>query len=330
MDVKFDTQNKSSSQAPLIAAPTALLQRKCDCGNHAIGGQCQSCREKKSEGTLQRAAIISPSVTTIPAAMPASFGTEHADNFCHVRSRAFGNPTSNFAPKSFSEAAPVRLSAPQTTIVPVGGGDGVETTQAATSTTPATAPTTAAATTGTTTPTTAPAAPSPTPATAKPPTTFCSACVDDLKIQNISKINSGNSYGHSFDLVADLQYKANTGTAHQDATLKWEEKTSRPPSWQTNITAGTWNDMFALYPASPTFNGWTQNRTKPCPGKETMTITDPPTADVTLPARTLEFRITVSSAAGAGCTTASKTVTAKQVLVPDGSGGITTQTFTTP
>jgi hypothetical protein len=138
-----------------------------------------------------------------------------------------------------------------------------------------------------------------------------------LKIQNISKINSGNSYGHSFDLVADLQYKANTGTAHQDATLKWEEKTSRPPSWQTNITAGTWNDMFALYPTSPTFNGWTQNRTKPCPGKETATITDPPAADVNLPARTLEYRITVSSAAGAGCTTASKTVTAKQVLVPD-------------
>jgi hypothetical protein len=302
MQVMFPAQDKSG-QAPLIAAPTAMLQRKCDCGNHAIGGQCQSCSQKKSEGTLRRPAIISPAVSAIPAnsAMRASLHTGDADNFSHV---------------------PISRLARQTTIVPIGGADGVETTQAPAST--------RGTTTGTTTPTTAPTTPSPVPATANPPTTFCSACLDDLKIQNISKINSGNSYGHSFDLVADLQYKANSGTAHQDATLKWEEKTSRAPSWQTAITANTWNDMFALYPTSPTFNGWTQNRTKPCPGKETATITDPPTADVTLPARTLEFRITVTSAAGAGCTTASKTVTAKQVLVPDGSGGITTQTFTTP
>jgi hypothetical protein len=44
-------------RTPVVFAPTGLLQRKCDCGQHTIaGGECSSCREEH-EGTLQRSAI---------------------------------------------------------------------------------------------------------------------------------------------------------------------------------------------------------------------------------------------------------------------------------
>jgi hypothetical protein len=78
--------------------------------------------------------------------------------------------------------------------------------------------------------------------------------------------------------------------------------------------------MYALFPTSPTFNGW-NNRTKPCPGNETATIHDPPAASVHLPARTLEFDIYVRGQQ------ISHNAKARQVLEPDGHGGIRTQTF---
>jgi pyrrolidone-carboxylate peptidase len=48
-----------------IGATGRLLQRKCDCGNHTSGGQCESCR-KADDGGLQRAAIGSPPVGDMP------------------------------------------------------------------------------------------------------------------------------------------------------------------------------------------------------------------------------------------------------------------------
>jgi len=39
-------------------APSGSLQRACACGNHAGGGECAACREKR-EGSLQRSAISS-------------------------------------------------------------------------------------------------------------------------------------------------------------------------------------------------------------------------------------------------------------------------------
>lgn len=155
----------------------------------------------------------------------------------------------------------------------------------------------------------------------------CYTCVDDLKIENISRYRSGNLYGHRFDLVTDLEYKTAASGGTSDATLKWEEKTNRV--YHHSMVPNAWNDMYSLLPTSPTFNPW-NNRTKPCPGRETVRITDPPAASVNLPARTLDFRITVESSASGTCTNRSKTVTAKQELVPDGSGGITKQDFTTP
>jgi hypothetical protein len=80
--------------------------------------------------------------------------------------------------------------------------------------------------------------------------------------------------------------------------------------------------MFSLFPGSGTFAGWTANRTKPCPGQETATITDPPAANVNLPARTLEFDIYVRGRQ------VSHNARARQVLEPDGLGGVRTQAFT--
>lgn len=157
-----------------------------------------------------------------------------------------------------------------------------------------------------------------------PPPTYCQATPTSASIKNVTKTSSGKLYGHEFDFVVDLTYSklGSTATKDEDATLEWFEKTSRPPAWQTVIKKDTWNDMFALYPTSPTFDGWTKNRTKPCPGKETATIHDTPNASVDLPARTLEFNLKVT---GGGVT---KSATATQVLEPDGKGGIKTQTFT--
>jgi hypothetical protein len=50
-------------QSP-ISRQIGLLQRQCACGQHAIGGECERCREKK--GILQRAAV-GPAPNTVPA-----------------------------------------------------------------------------------------------------------------------------------------------------------------------------------------------------------------------------------------------------------------------
>ena len=142
-------------------------------------------------------------------------------------------------------------------------------------------------------------------------------------IKNVQQLRNGDLYGHEFDFVVGLTYTklGKDATASSDATLEWWEKTDRPPAWQTAVAKNTWNDMFALFPGSPTFDGWTKGRTKPIPGNETATIHDPPAASVNMPARTLEFDLKVK---GGGATVAA---TAKQVLEPDGKGGVKTQTF---
>jgi len=152
---------------------------------------------------------------------------------------------------------------------------------------------------------------------------FCECTPTSASIKNVKKFTKGKLYGHKFDFVVDLTYSKGA-TKHKDCDLEWWEKTTRPPAWQTVIKKNTWNDMFALYPTSPVFDGWTKNRKKPCPGKETAKLHDPPAASVDLPARTLWFNLKVK---GGGTT---KSATGKQVLEPDGKGGIKTQTFTVP
>jgi hypothetical protein len=150
----------------------------------------------------------------------------------------------------------------------------------------------------------------------------CNCVPRQVAIKNVQSYRRGKLYGHSFDVAITVDYFTPPGgRAGQDAQLIWREKTDRPPSWQ-GLAANNWSDMFALFPGSPTFAGWTANRTKPCPGSEVATITDPPGASVDLPARTLEFDIYVRGMQ------VSHNARAKQVLEPDGQGGIKTQTFT--
>lgn len=149
----------------------------------------------------------------------------------------------------------------------------------------------------------------------------CDCVPSGVQIKNVRAYRSGKLYGHKFDVAISVGYfRAAAGKTGQDAQLFWFERTDDPPAWQ-GVTPNAWNDMFALFPTSPTFDGWTKNRAKPCPGNETATITDPPATSVDLPARTLEFDISVQGLQ------VSHNARAKQVLEPDGKGGVKTQTF---
>jgi Domain of unknown function (DUF4157) len=96
------------TQALDVAAPaTGLLQRMCDCGEHAAGGECAECREEREHEVLQRA----PATVARPAVAPpivhhvlgesgraldretrsdmeASFGCDFADVRVHADDRA--------------------------------------------------------------------------------------------------------------------------------------------------------------------------------------------------------------------------------------------------
>jgi hypothetical protein len=149
----------------------------------------------------------------------------------------------------------------------------------------------------------------------------CDCVPRGVEIKNVSPYRDGPLYGHKFDVAVALTYvAAPAGRTGQDAQLLWFERSDRPAKGH-GISPDVWTDLFALFPDSPTFDGWTRNRTKPCPGLETATIHDPPATSVNRPARTLEFDISVR---GRGIT---ENARAKQVLEPDGAGGIKTQSF---
>ena len=143
-----------------------------------------------------------------------------------------------------------------------------------------------------------------------------------VRISNAQPVRRGVLYGHSFDVSVLVNYvAAPAGRAGRDAQLIWRETSDRPPAWY-GVGANTWVNLFPLFPASPTFAGWTANRAKPCPGQEIATMTDEPLANVNLPARTIDFDIYVEGLQ------ISHNARARQVLEPDGRGGVRTQTFT--
>jgi hypothetical protein len=160
-----------------------------------------------------------------------------------------------------------------------------------------------------------------TPAPKTPAPAGCDCVPSSVQIKNVSATRSGKLYGHKFDVEIALTYFAAASGPGTDAQLFWFEKSDRPPAWY-GVGPNVWTDLFPLFPASPTFDGWTKSRTKPCPGSETATITDPPAASVDLPARTIDFDIYVRGQR------ISHNARAKQVLEPDGKGGVKTQTFT--
>ena len=156
----------------------------------------------------------------------------------------------------------------------------------------------------------------------------CCCCVEDVKIQNVKATGRGTPnptpglFGHSFDTVIDLEYKVSIIFA--DCTLEWWEKTNNPPDWQRRavppIKPDEWNDLYAHPVTKPSFaNSW-DARKKPCPGKETVIDTDPPSLqDRGTHQRTLYFEIRVESAPSCDCTWDFITVFATQILeIKDG------------
>src|ERR1700724_1587233 len=57
----FGTRSGSYAPAPV---GTGILQRKCDCGQHTGGGECEDCKKKK--GMLRRSAHGTAGQTTAP------------------------------------------------------------------------------------------------------------------------------------------------------------------------------------------------------------------------------------------------------------------------
>src|SRR5260221_217089 len=65
-NTQSQTHTKAAAQPSFNSMQTGILQRKCACGRHTIaGGECEECQQKH-EGMLQRAAVSSASVNTVP------------------------------------------------------------------------------------------------------------------------------------------------------------------------------------------------------------------------------------------------------------------------
>src|SRR5207253_9785607 len=66
MSTRLQMQTKAAPQPSFTPVQTGLLQRKCACGQHTIaGGECEECHQKR-EGMVQRAAVTSAPVNSVP------------------------------------------------------------------------------------------------------------------------------------------------------------------------------------------------------------------------------------------------------------------------
>lgn len=63
----------NESEPAIADAPGSLLQRKCACGNHSMGGECGECGKKKS--LLQRKATNSSDFSEVPAVVSEVLGS---------------------------------------------------------------------------------------------------------------------------------------------------------------------------------------------------------------------------------------------------------------
>jgi len=56
MSGRMQNRITAATPTPFTAVPSGVLQRKCDCGNHAMGGECEACGRKGEDqtGMLQR------------------------------------------------------------------------------------------------------------------------------------------------------------------------------------------------------------------------------------------------------------------------------------
>lgn len=66
MSTQLQTQTKAAQQPSFTLTGTAVLQRKCACGQHTLaGGECEECR-KNREGMIQREAVNAAPVNSVP------------------------------------------------------------------------------------------------------------------------------------------------------------------------------------------------------------------------------------------------------------------------
>ncbi|MGB8217852.1 MAG: DUF4157 domain-containing protein [Candidatus Methanoperedens sp.] len=161
----------------------------------------------------------------------------------------------------------------------------------------------------------------------------CPCCTDSIAVSNITQIDNPAQMGHSFDVDIGLSYPASGPSGR--CTLEWWEKTNIPalPGHPPN----TWTNLFPLFPTNIAFAQWNSRHEECGTTSAPITLHDPPALGkrpgrtVT---RTLEWRIVVNSmppTSEAGCTAASKQVTAKQVLsMVNGAPDWAASSFTTP
>jgi RHS repeat-associated protein len=159
---------------------------------------------------------------------------------------------------------------------------------------------------------------------------YC-CCVESLTIKNKKKIDDSYNFGHSFDTVIKLEYKKWKKKTFGDCSYSWQEKTDKPYAIYTR--PNIWYEMTTNPNTINSFKAW-GSRKKPTPGTEVVTDNDQPTIGKWKTGsngknvlkdyyeRTLEFKITVTSASGCVCTNKSLTIKAKQVLVVRRGTGI--------
>jgi hypothetical protein len=156
----------------------------------------------------------------------------------------------------------------------------------------------------------------------------CCCCPKGLDLNRFTYQGDmfGTHSGHNWDPKVDLDYTP--AAAKQSCDMEWWEKTNRPYS---EVPAfDTWTRI--TNPKAGSIEHW-DKRKEPCPGKESVYLTDPPSVphdgkQGNTYTRVLEFRIRVTS----GCPSCGeKRGTAVQTLVvEDGKVNEKKSSFLTP
>lgn len=88
-------KTSANAFAPPVLTPawTGVLQRKCDCGQHTAGGECEECKKKKTEEKssgdplLQRAALSRNPVNAVPGVVNTAMQQQGRTMEGGIRSR---------------------------------------------------------------------------------------------------------------------------------------------------------------------------------------------------------------------------------------------------
>src|SRR5438270_176191 len=90
MTKQVEIPMKAAQTSSFTAMHSSILQRKCDCGQQTLAGsECAECRQKH-KGALQRAAISSAPVNTVPSIVHDVLGSP--GQMLDASARAFMEP----------------------------------------------------------------------------------------------------------------------------------------------------------------------------------------------------------------------------------------------